>query len=115
MPDTPDKKAAVAQTARAGGIASTLLLALTQLPDPYSAWVGYALIAVGAIGLVSTQIPAPPNGSKLWPLYRALNFLAANWGQAVNAGMLLRKSAGPSAPPLAGPGSLVVTPKDTTK
>ncbi|MBO1326842.1 hypothetical protein K2X14_17250 [Acetobacter sp. TBRC 12305] len=114
MADTP-KKATVVQTAKAGGVASTLILALTQLPDPYSAWVGYALIAVGAIGLVCTQIPAPPDGSKLWPLYRALSFVAANWGQAVNAGMLLRKSAGPSAPPLAGPGSVVTIFKDTTK
>ncbi|QEO17872.1 hypothetical protein [Acetobacter vaccinii] len=91
MPDTPDKKTTAVQTAKAGGIASTLLIALTQLPDPYSAWVGYGLIAVGAIGLVSTQIPAPPVGSKLWPLYRVLSFVAANWGQAVNAGMSLRK------------------------
>ncbi|BCI68051.1 hypothetical protein [Acetobacter aceti] len=89
MDPTPYPRPAV-QTAKAGGILGTLVTALTQLPEPYSSWVGYGLIGVGIVGLVATQIPAPTEGSRLMPVYRALSVLAANWGQAVNAGLMMR-------------------------
>ena len=100
MADTPTAKTALVQTAKAGGIASTLLVALTQLPQPYAHWVEIGLSIAAILGFVATQIPAPPAGSKLWPVYRALNVFAANWGQAANAAILMRTKAAatPSEP-----------------
>lgn len=78
-------------TAKAGSLASALIIALTQLPEPYSHYVGYVLTGVGIIGLIGTQIPAPPQNSKWMPAYRVLSYLAANWGQAINAGIAARE------------------------
>lgn len=119
MADMPSKKTAVAQTAKAAGMGSALLLAVTQLPMPYAQWVDWLLVACAIVGLVATQIPAPAAGSKLWPIYNAISFLAANWGHAANAAMLLRgkiTAAPQSTPePKVGPGSVVTIPKDETK
>lgn len=90
MTDTNDKKGVAVQTAKAGGITTTLLLALTQLPQPYAQWVEYALIGIAIVGLAATQIPAPADGGKLMPVYKLLSILAANWGQAANAALALR-------------------------
>lgn len=79
----------VKTTAKTVGL-STLLIGLTQLPEPYSHWAGNALMLVGILGIIGTQIPAPKEGSKWGPAYRVLSFLAANWGQAINAGMAAR-------------------------
>lgn len=100
MADTPTAKTALVQTAKAGGIASTLLLALTQLPQPYAHWVELGLSGAAILGFVATQLPAPPAGSKLWPVYRVLSVFAANWGQAANAAILMRtkSAATPSEP-----------------
>lgn len=89
-PPAPPGRPAI-QTAKATGVLAACVTALTQLPEPYSSWVGYGLIGVGIVGLVATQIPAPADGSRLMPVYRALSVLAANWGQAVNAGLMLRQ------------------------
>lgn len=119
MADETPKKTAVVQTAKAAGIGSTLLLAVTQLPMPYAQWVDWGLVACAIVGLAATQIPAPVAGSKLWPLYNAISFLSANWGQAANAAMLLRGkiTATPQVmeAPKAGPGSVVAIQKDETK
>ena len=119
MTEPITKKTAVAQTAKAAGMGSALLLAVTQLPMPYAQWVDWLLVACAIVGLVATQIPAPAAGSKLWPIYNAISFLAANWGHAANAAMLLRGkiTATTQAPPepKAGPGSVVAIQKDETK
>lgn len=81
----------VKTTAKTAGI-STLLIGLTQLPAPYSHWAGDALMFVGILGIIGTQIPAPKEGSKWELAYRVLSFLAANWGQALNAGMAARST-----------------------
>lgn len=78
-------------TTKAGGMAATIAILLTQLPEPYASWVSYALMGVGILGLISTQIPAPDPKSKLWPVYKVMSFLAANWGAAVNYALMLRK------------------------
>lgn len=84
--------APVKTTAKTATTVSAIIVALTQLPPPYSHWVGDALMGLGVIGLIGTQIPAPKEGSKWMPAYRVLSYLAANWGQAVNAGMATRGS-----------------------
>lgn len=82
----------VKTTAKTAGVASTILIALTQLPAPYNHWAGDALMAVGIVGIIGTQIPAPKEGSKWTPAYKVLSYLAANWGEALNAGMAARGS-----------------------
>ena len=89
MPDTTPVKT----TAKTATTVSAIVLALTQLPAPYSQWVGDALMGLGIIGLIGTQIPAPKEGSKWMPAYKVLSYLATNWGQAVNAGMAARGSS----------------------
>lgn len=87
----PSAKGVVVQTTKAASLGGALLVGITQLPSPYAGWLGSVLIGVGIVGIVATQIPAPPQGSKLWPMYRVLNYLGANWGQAINAGMMMRQ------------------------
>ena len=124
--DTPSSQSltrprAASLTARAvaGGV-SPLALLLT-LPAPYATWAAIACAAFTGIGLAATSIPMPANQSgALWFMYRALNFAAMNWKYAANAAVLLgtaRSPAEPSSspPPVAGPGSVVVIPKETAK
>lgn len=54
---------------------------LSQIPEPYGR---YAYGAVFLVGLVATVVPAPAAGSRWLPLYRAMNFVALNFGQATN-------------------------------
>lgn len=86
MADTTPVKTA----AKTATTISTIVIALTQLPPPYSHWVGDVLMGLGIIGLVGTRIPAPEDGSRWMPAYRVLSYLASNWGEAVNAGMAAR-------------------------
>lgn len=82
---TPIKTAA-----KTTGIASTIILMLTQLPEPYAHWASIALMVIGVVGLIGTQIPAPDPKSRWMIPYQALSFLAANWGQAINASLAAR-------------------------
>ncbi|MBO1326845.1 hypothetical protein K2X14_17270 [Acetobacter sp. TBRC 12305] len=111
--DTP-KTALVARTVTAttAGISLPALAAL--LPQPYNVWVMWICIVFAAAGAAATQIPIPQNDtSRLWPLYRVLNFLALNWGKAANAAVLFREASTSRATP-PGPGT-GISPPDAPK
>ena len=87
----PQQKSTVKPTIKVGGILVTVYTLLTQLPEPYPLYVSYVLMGLGVIGLIGTQVPAPKDGSKWWPAYTVLSYLAANWGSSINYAMELRK------------------------
>lgn len=90
MPETTEQKP-VTTAVKAASLGLSLPALAASLPDPYAHWVYYAAIAIAASAMAATQIPIPKNpDSKLWWLYRALNFLARNAGQAANAAVMLR-------------------------
>lgn len=117
MAETPTEKKSATQatTAVVGGFSPLALLLV--LPQPYAGWAGIACAVLAGAGLAATQLHLPANQTgKLWLLYRAINFLALNWKCAANAAVALRSSAATAkAAPVAGPGSVVTIPKDTTK
>ena len=116
---TRPRAASLTARAVAGGV-SPLALLLT-LPAPYATWAAIACAAFTGVGLAATSIPMPANQSgTLWFMYRALNFAAMNWKYAANAAVLLGTAHPPtestsSSSPAAGPGSVVVIPKETAK
>lgn len=96
------------------------LALLLVLPEPYAAWASIACAVFAGAGLAATAIPMPSDQSgKLWLLYRALNFIAMNWKYAANAAVVLKAARTPgqsaAALPMAGPGSVITIPQDTTK
>lgn len=80
-----DKKNSVVAGAKISGISAFVIALITAIPEPYSEYVRYILCGIAGIGLICTQIPAPnPENKKLVRLYKIVNFLGANWGQALN-------------------------------
>lgn len=79
-----------ATVAKAAAIPAGLFTLLATIPQPYATWVSYVLAAMAAIGMIATVIPAPDEGSKWMPLYRVLQFLASNYGEAINESQTLR-------------------------
>ena len=86
-----DNKSSVSTAVKATSLGLSLPALAAAIPEPYAHWVYYVAIAIAAASMAATQIPIPKtDSSKLWWLYRALNFLASNAGQAANAAVLLR-------------------------
>ena len=96
--NTPEKPESLSTTVKAAAAGLSPMALVMALPEPYATWVLYACVIFACAGLAATQIPVPASpGSKLLPLYRILNFLAANWKYAANTAMALRSKATASA------------------
>lgn len=80
-----DKKNSVIAGAKISGVSAVVIAMLTAVPEPYAEYIRYFLCVIASVGLICTQIPAPnPDNKKLVNLYKIVNFLGANWGQALN-------------------------------
>ncbi|MFT8723619.1 MAG: hypothetical protein ABF759_13755 [Acetobacter malorum] len=114
MADTPDKKTAVVNTAKVAGIVTLLPSLFSALPQNVALIICATMVTCAAI---TASVPAPTTNRFLIILYQAVRVVGLGIKYAIPYVATHLVKAAPAAPatPLAGPGSVVNIPKDTTK
>lgn len=79
------------QAAKAVAMGAFFPTVITFVPPEYTIYVFWLCVALASIGWAATQIDIPESDKTKWKVfYWALQILAANWGKALNAAVLLK-------------------------
>ncbi|NSL91683.1 hypothetical protein [Acetobacter syzygii] len=114
MSETSGKKTAVVNTAKVAGIAALLPSLFSALPQNIALIIATTMITCAAI---TASVPAPTHNRVLIALYQVVRVIGLGVSYAFPYMATHLMKGAPAAPtaPLAGPGSIVNIPKDTTK
>lgn len=111
MADTPDKKAAVVNTAKVAGIVALIPSLFSALPQNVGLIICATMVTCAAI---TASVPAPTGNRFLIALYQAVRVIGLGVKYAIPYAATHLVKAAPANPeaPLSGPGSVVTIKKE---